>query len=502
MDCCYKYSFNNFMELNDKLASAMKDEALNKILSETLGAFSIKYRFVNYLTEKHFIEANGGKHFTHKITRDFVFKFIYNYMFKDKNISQADLLIISRNRNLNSQGKRYLVDDYLFYNIIEILLEKNRGLKLSLYVIDRECKQNLNIDIISAFDLVSFYDIIKACYSSMRINILWIVNKNKIMRYLKDTDNTYILQSIDRFFNFLDLFIYTAAGLSLQKIIDLKRPRIILANDDCISIKPICKYKDYKFIVLQSANISEPKESLKRAILEHDNSLKPDYFLCSGIKFKEQINRYNISNNVIIVGQPQYDRFAFLTKDISAKYLKMHNELNNVILLMLTLHSSTDQENVNYLLAIFESIIHIKNIDILIKLHPFDNNAHIQLVKKCLNTFKIYAAIYQQDGDLAEMIYISDLIISNGSSAVRECVLLNKPVIIFDSLPAVSKSEFVINGVAAGVSDKIGLKDSIESLLINDFELAKNRAKYIENYLYKNDGRASQRILDIINSLF
>ncbi len=56
-------------------------------------------------------------------------------------------------------------------------------------------------------------------------------------------------------------------------------------------------------------------------------------------------------------------------------------------------------------------------------------------------------------------------------------------------------------GVALGVYKTEDLKPTIKKLLKNDSELAKNRKKYIEKYLYKIDGRATDRVVKLIEEM-
>lgn len=81
-----------------------------------------------------------------------------------------------------------------------------------------------------------------------------------------------------------------------------------------------------------------------------------------------------------------------------------------------------------------------------------------------------------------------------------EAVALNKPVIILNLSDQDDSVEYVVEGVATGVYDAGLLKESIERLLRDDSELAANREKYIQKYLYKVDGKATQRVLEIILS--
>jgi glycosyltransferase involved in cell wall biosynthesis len=82
-----------------------------------------------------------------------------------------------------------------------------------------------------------------------------------------------------------------------------------------------------------------------------------------------------------------------------------------------------------------------------------------------------------------------------------EAVALNKPVIILNLSGEPDVVDYVEQGVALGVYKEGELKPTIEKLLKDDSELAKNRKKYIEKYLYKIDGKATERVVKLIEEM-
>lgn len=82
-----------------------------------------------------------------------------------------------------------------------------------------------------------------------------------------------------------------------------------------------------------------------------------------------------------------------------------------------------------------------------------------------------------------------------------EAVALNKPVIVLNLSGEPDPVEYVKEGVALGVYRKEDLGPAIKSLLIDDSQLAGNRKRYIEKYLYRVDGRATERVVNLINQM-
>ncbi len=57
---------------------------------------------------------------------------------------------------------------------------------------------------------------------------------------------------------------------------------------------------------------------------------------------------------------------------------------------------------------------------------------------------------------------------------------------------------YVQEGVACGVYKPEDLKPTIEQLLRDDSCLARNREEFIRKYLYRDDGKAAERVVALI----
>ena len=82
-----------------------------------------------------------------------------------------------------------------------------------------------------------------------------------------------------------------------------------------------------------------------------------------------------------------------------------------------------------------------------------------------------------------------------------ESVALKKPVIILELTEHPKKISYVEEKVAIGVYKLGELEDVINKLLKDDSDLAKNRENYITKNFYQMDGKATERLVKIIESL-
>jgi UDP-N-acetylglucosamine 2-epimerase len=84
------------------------------------------------------------------------------------------------------------------------------------------------------------------------------------------------------------------------------------------------------------------------------------------------------------------------------------------------------------------------------------------------------------------------------STTAMEAAALNKPVIALDLSGDQDTARYVSEGIAIGVYKSDDLTTAIKNLLENDSLLAKRRESYVLEHLYKIDGKASERVVDLI----
>ena len=75
---------------------------------------------------------------------------------------------------------------------------------------------------------------------------------------------------------------------------------------------------------------------------------------------------------------------------------------------------------------------------------------------------------------------------------------MKKSLIVLNLSGEPDPADYVREGVALGVYKPNELKAAIKKLLQNDLDFTKARNKYIEKYLFKMDGKSSNRVLKII----
>ena len=160
------------------------------------------------------------------------------------------------------------------------------------------------------------------------------------------------------------------------------------------------------------------------------------------------------------------------------------------------------KENIVNFETAFNCIDNLKEEDItlIIKQHPGETNKYTKLIYRFLKKYKINVIITAKDADTYELIYACDVLMTKSSTTVLEAILLDKPVIVLNLSGERDVINFVQEGVAKGVYNQTSLEPTIVNLLSND-DLKIYRQKFISNHLFKNDGRATSRVIQAIISI-
>ena len=224
----------------------------------------------------------------------------------------------------------------------------------------------------------------------------------------------------------------------------------------------------------------------------------PRYTLLYGSKYKDILinNSSYPSESLVVTGQPRYDCFYNIIKSMDKELFIKENNLKRPLIVWTTqAHGLSKIENKRNIECFLNLLKHNSKINLFIKPHPGETDlfSYRPLVNQNVTISK--------DVNLYELLYTCDLMITRHSTTAMEAVALNKPVIILNLSGEPDPVEYVKEGVALGVYKEGDLKPAIEELLRDDSELAKNRKCYIEKYLYKIDGKATERVVTLIEGM-
>lgn len=208
-------------------------------------------------------------------------------------------------------------------------------------------------------------------------------------------------------------------------------------------------------------------------------------------------------NSVVVTGQPKYDSICNFNQ-----YSKVHlalkykiNTSNRIALWAMQCQVYAEKELDSFIECVFQAIEHFNDITLIIKLHPSDSNRYFKKIDSFKRNHNVNVLMAAKSSDIFELISLCDLMITGRSTAAMEAIILNKPIIILDSIDESNKNPLVIDGVAPAVTNTEELRVVIKELLNGSRKSAINRDKFIKKYLYNTDGCATKRVVDLIQKM-
>jgi CDP-glycerol glycerophosphotransferase (TagB/SpsB family) len=142
----------------------------------------------------------------------------------------------------------------------------------------------------------------------------------------------------------------------------------------------------------------------------------------------------------------------------------------------------------------------IPEVQFVIKVHPYeDPTDYQQAVKKLGLEIPVSKEI-----PLYDLINASDAVMTGISTTGMETLIFNKPLLILNLYRQPEYIPYVSQGVALGIHDAGDIPECIRAALDDQptkDRLASNRAGFLHQHLYLQDGKASERVADLIRQM-
>lgn len=230
----------------------------------------------------------------------------------------------------------------------------------------------------------------------------------------------------------------------------------------------------------------------------------PDFLMVYGPLDKRDLVRWNYPAKAIAVtGQPRYDILAnageFYDRERTCRKIGIDPKKKFVLFATGT-HALPKEEAMISLEESYKAAKELSSkIEMVAKLHPNEGimTPYEQTAEKIGFSPKIV-----QKYDMLELTYACDLMIQNHSTAAIEAMMLDKPVISMNYV-----EEDLLGSVKEGASLQVTkpgeLAEKIEAALFDKKtreKLKRGSEKFIYERAFKIDGKASDRIGDLIES--
>lgn len=196
-------------------------------------------------------------------------------------------------------------------------------------------------------------------------------------------------------------------------------------------------------------------------------------------------------SSIVLTGNPVYDstfkRFSQMNND---------NGLLRILFAPSTLYESgfwTKQQNDFVVTEIVKILSKEKDVQLTVKIHP--STASISNYENLIHSIDDSINLVQK-GDIRDFLEGSDIYLSSETSTGEFfAVIARIPIIICRFFDEPDENTLVQNKVAKLCSNPNELVDMIKNLKTHPISES-DRQRFIRTYLYKDDGRASERIAD------
>ncbi|MCK4736175.1 MAG: CDP-glycerol glycerophosphotransferase family protein [Methanophagales archaeon] len=427
--------------------------------------------------------------------------------------------------------KEFKKGDAFFNSVISQLRENDENEIVTIYplgysisnlkvIIDKRKRQK---DIIhKPFDIYWSLDIWKKGRKAKKyFSSLWkdLKNDENFKNLLEYEDIKFDLLENELSYYFMTVFGMMVEYIEMAKrMIDEEKPDLILLLNEYGRFERALviagKLKGVPVLAVQHGAIYPTHKAYMYAQdeISRDGSVTspycpiPDITAVYGTYHKDILTKVSAypDDSVVVTGQPRYDVLYCANKIYdNEKFFKRYkiNPDHKIVLWATACHGYSNEENIKNFKTVFETMQNIKDATLIIKPHPGEGERYTKMIKEYLKEYKIDAVLTPKNSDTYEQLFICDLMITKDSTTAMEAISLNKPVIVLNLSGEPDVVDYVAQAVALGVYRGEDLKPAIENLLKGDTDLAKNRERYIEKYLYKIDGKATERVVKLVEEI-
>jgi len=418
---------------------------------------------------------------------------------KKPNVKGFDVLFLSRYRPIDIDGADGFKTDYLFTSVINEVSKSHPSPRIALVSVGGH--GNLYTDgRVANFSLFEFLSpglLLKSVVRSVLLRFRY----RRIAKRL----STVQKKMFDGSFSLSSLLFYHLLDFCLSKTINSLKPKVVVANDDVLTFKPSTD-RDFQLVVLQSALVTEQNERHRSLLFSSflEDKLLSDYFCASGPQSESLKRKFpKDTKHLVVTGQPRFDKVAkadrIFDKDEICR--KFGLAVSGKILFWATeTHALPLKENRENIDAVYHALQSLQNVQLVVKLHPAeDQEAPLYRQNRSYTPL-----IVGGSKDLSELLFVCDLMITKSSTAAIEAAIMNKPIIVLNLSGEPDIMPYVEKGVALGAYRKGDLlrtiKDALHNMKVCE-KLAMARDRFVYDYAYVQDGKASERVADLVVGL-
>jgi len=228
-----------------------------------------------------------------------------------------------------------------------------------------------------------------------------------------------------------------------------------------------------------------------------------DRFAVYGPWAADVLSKFNYpKERISVTGQPRYDVLKHLCNMYSKKTFckKFGLEFKKRIILITTQPFSMEKRAV-FLRSILKEVKKTKNVSIVIKPHPVEKEGWHRAIAR---EEKIDVLVLPSNFNTYEALQACDVMITSSSTTALEAMILDKNVIIANLVEDPWARIFAESEATIAVKKAEDLADAVKKVLYNkqiERKLKKGRKEFIYKHAYKQDGKATEKVIKVIKQM-
>ncbi len=400
-------------------------------------------------------------------------------------------------------------NDVYFYSIIDRLIDENHivathnvSLKNS-FVVNVKRMLHWNVD----FKPLTYYfdfNVVKSTMSAYS-------HFKKVWKSIESQNikNTVIPDKRIKFY-FMRVFPKMVKKLMLAKNALIKEDisLLLLINEEGSTERSFLfqsKSLGIPSIAIQHGEISPESEKFTYLAKYKNNLILPDITCVYGNYYYNLLIEKSVysPDSLIVTGSHRYDNLYYYMQNYDKNKIKEKYNIDKnkkIILWTTQSHGIKMDENYKNIETVYKIIKKYSDkMQLVIKQHPGESKLYSELYANRAIDYNINIVLPDPKSDTFELIYACDLMITRHSTTAVEALCMDRPIIILNLSGEEDLANYVVENVAIGAYNELEFENAILQIINGEYIDKKYRDKYIENYLYKFDGKSLDRLISVIN---
>ena len=339
-------------------------------------------------------------------------------------------------------------------------------------------------------------------------------NASKNETFMKSLEKSGFEKELPYYFN--SIFGYVAKCLEIaKKMVTEEKPGLILVNSEHGIIQKSLlvagKLEKIPTIALQHGTIGHIhkgylswKGSISESgIIKSPYCPIPDKTAVFGPYYFDLLTKTSAypPNSVVVTGQPRYDALVTADKVYSKEsFCKSLNLDPAKKIALVATENVPIPDGKAFLTSVLRSLRSFPELQIVVKPHPAEKG---EWYKEVVKEENIKAVVLSKDADTYEALYSCDLFLADFSTVVLEAIVLRKTGVTLHLSKGQDPTPY-FRGVTLRVYREEDLAPAIRKALYDEDEikkLKKARERFVQEHAYTQDGRATERIANIIEEM-